>query len=556
MKNAKKTSGDNTAAEAEDYKKIPYIMTSSDKEGGHDIQIKNLTVRIPDDHGNNGRALTENINLTIKKGDRVILTGESGSGKTTLAKAILNQWDYGSGLITMPEGIKIILIAQQAYFPDTTLRSIMNLMPDDQATFADKDLTRVLQKVGLDTLIQHIPGQQVEILMDDLLEKVPAIVKSFAEDGEISDTGYKAIKLQIFSHIAPLVSQQFEVVQYTPEAQRNYFKGKFKEALESALGKALPQNKIDELTKSVLNEIDIELTRPLYNHLTKSIPDMARKKRGKIFSHTQQKNDFLSQKFSKKMQKRLIRFINNKDTDDSNRDIRINKAQTEYIVSAMSQNMRDELDKHNESVLHELTNKTIVRPLAKVFNKLAQPLTENIPTKLKKTLGTIFNTVSAPVHWTTFLATWSLRKAFNVVTWPLKPFQMTTPAENVLHDTTYFMTRQVVTGSQFSNSGRLSGGQKQKLLAAIGLLHDAQLYVFDEPTASLDQSTAEEVYGGLMNSIQKDTSVLCITHDEYLIKHHTHHAHLANQKITVKEVKPNDASAEVCPTCPHVPKRP
>jgi zinc transport system ATP-binding protein len=62
--------------------------------------------------------------------------------------------------------------------------------------------------------------------------------------------------------------------------------------------------------------------------------------------------------------------------------------------------------------------------------------------------------------------------------------------------------------------GLLSGGQFQKLLIAFALLGQPNILLFDEPTASLDELTEEQIYE-LLQSLQRNRglTVLLVSHD-------------------------------------------
>lgn len=60
----------------------------------------------------------------------------------------------------------------------------------------------------------------------------------------------------------------------------------------------------------------------------------------------------------------------------------------------------------------------------------------------------------------------------------------------------------------------LSGGQRQRLSIARAFLRDASIYIFDEPTASLDPDTEKQVIEGIENIIKiKNVSSIIISHN-------------------------------------------
>ena len=67
---------------------------------------------------------------------------------------------------------------------------------------------------------------------------------------------------------------------------------------------------------------------------------------------------------------------------------------------------------------------------------------------------------------------------------------------------------------QFGES--LSGGQRQKISVARALLSDADILILDEPTASLDIISTNEIMQAV-ESIKGKRTVIMITHDRKLI---------------------------------------
>ena len=70
------------------YYYLPYQLIG-------DIEIKNLNYKI------NNKVLFQNLNVTIKQGERVLLCGASGSGKSTLLKMLLRYIDINYGHISI-----------------------------------------------------------------------------------------------------------------------------------------------------------------------------------------------------------------------------------------------------------------------------------------------------------------------------------------------------------------------------------------------------------------------------------------------------------------------
>ena len=93
--------------------------------------------------------------VTIRPGERVLITGHSGAGKTTFFRAIAGLWPWGSGRIGLPKGEPLTFIPRTPYFPPGPLRAVLcyPLAPD---SFGDGDLTSVLTKVGLGHLANQL----------------------------------------------------------------------------------------------------------------------------------------------------------------------------------------------------------------------------------------------------------------------------------------------------------------------------------------------------------------------------------------------------------------
>lgn len=73
----------------------------------------------------------------------------------------------------------------------------------------------------------------------------------------------------------------------------------------------------------------------------------------------------------------------------------------------------------------------------------------------------------------------------------------------------------------------LSGGQRQKVLIARAICTQAPLIILDEPTASLDQASTQEIFSYLHHLNTLGVTIITICHDlELLLEVSTHIAHL------------------------------
>lgn len=123
------------------------------------ITFKNVTYKYPDSK----KTLINNLNITIKKGEKVAIVGETGSGKSTIIKLIIGLLkDYqGKILISNEELTKLNLnelynhityISQESPIFSGTLRE--NIVFDKKAT--DAEIQKVLKLVSLEKFYQRL----------------------------------------------------------------------------------------------------------------------------------------------------------------------------------------------------------------------------------------------------------------------------------------------------------------------------------------------------------------------------------------------------------------
>ena len=142
-----------------------------------------LTVKDVDLHLPDGKPLMANVNLSLLRGDSVLLGGPSGSGKSTLFRAIAGIWPFGRGEIGASRKARVLFLPQRPYLPIGTLRSVVSY-PLPAAGVDDAALREALEAVGLADLagrldeaghwaLQLSPGEQQRIAFARALVQKP-----------------------------------------------------------------------------------------------------------------------------------------------------------------------------------------------------------------------------------------------------------------------------------------------------------------------------------------------------------------------------------------------
>lgn len=72
------------------------------------VEMKNITKRYDD-------LLYENVNMLVRRGEHVAIIGDNGTGKSTLLKVVLGMVSSDSGMIKMPDNLKIGYLSQHEF---------------------------------------------------------------------------------------------------------------------------------------------------------------------------------------------------------------------------------------------------------------------------------------------------------------------------------------------------------------------------------------------------------------------------------------------------------
>ncbi|MGG4626650.1 ABC transporter ATP-binding protein/permease [Serratia odorifera] len=115
-------------------------------QGTEPLTLTNLSLHLP-----SGQPLMTDANLTLQRGERVLIVGPSGCGKSTLLRAIAGIWPYGNGAIYRDISLSTLFLPQRSYIPIGTLRAALSY-PQVENEYDDAALLQTLQKCRLSHL--------------------------------------------------------------------------------------------------------------------------------------------------------------------------------------------------------------------------------------------------------------------------------------------------------------------------------------------------------------------------------------------------------------------
>lgn len=135
----------------------------------YDLVVKDLSFQ----YGKNQKEVLTDLNLTIKRGQKLAILGRSGSGKSTLANLLRGDLKPNKGQITLG-GVDVsvlneqmadyIGVIQQApYLFNTTLINNVRLGNEDASP---EDVWAVLERVGLKKMVASLP-KGLETMVDE-----------------------------------------------------------------------------------------------------------------------------------------------------------------------------------------------------------------------------------------------------------------------------------------------------------------------------------------------------------------------------------------------------
>ncbi len=112
------------------------------------LTLSNLSLSLP-----GGQRLLRDLDLSVRQGERLLISGRSGCGKSTLLRAIAGIWPYREGDISGPE--RVMFLPQRPYLPEGTLRAAVTY-PLATTDFTEAAVDDVLAASGLENFVARL----------------------------------------------------------------------------------------------------------------------------------------------------------------------------------------------------------------------------------------------------------------------------------------------------------------------------------------------------------------------------------------------------------------
>lgn len=216
---------------------IRFSLSAKNRSGDDVLLVDKLSV------GFDGNMIFENVNMDIKRGERIFLIGPNGCGKTSLLKTLMKIYKAQSGRITIGEGVKIGYYDQIQQNVDNN-KTIFDEISDKYPAMTETEIRNTLARFMFrgDDVFKYVSdlsgGERARVLLTELMlsganfllldEPTNHLDISSCEVLQTALLNYEGTLLAV-SHDRYLINSLADRIYYLTENGIDEFKGNYDE---------------------------------------------------------------------------------------------------------------------------------------------------------------------------------------------------------------------------------------------------------------------------------------------------------------------------------------